>query len=256
MSVSDEELMAYVDGELDAGRRVAVEREIAANSGLAVRVAAQQALRERLHRALDSTLNEPVPKRLSEAVRGSSVVDFRGASSRKRQRQLVMTYWLAAAASLVLGVLIGPWIPRLSGEQPDIVTRGSSLVADGTLAEALSQRLASEQSPSERVRLVMSFVSDSGEYCRTFVANRQEDSTTGIACLKSDAWRIRALDTAAAAAGEHGIYRQAATPLSPLILQAIESSMVGQPLDADGEAAARNKGWRRPAMAQTDQPKR
>lgn len=246
MNLSDEELMAYVDGELDAGRRAAVEAAIAADPELAQRIAGHRALRDRLQSAFGGTLDEPVPARLANAVRGLQAVSLQAARSRKRQRQLMATYWLAAAASLVLGVLVGPWIPRLAGEEPDIHAHGAGLAASGNLAKALTGQLASEQSPSDPIRIAVSFVADSGEYCRAFVTRREDGSIAGIACRAGNVWRIRALDAATGAQGESGDYRQAGTSLSPLMLQAIESSMVGQPLDAPGEAAARRSDWRMP----------
>jgi hypothetical protein len=249
MNPSDEELLAYVDGELDAAKRAALEGEIAADPELATRIAGQRALRERLQRAFGGTLEEPVPPRLVDAARGFSVADIRAARTRKRQRQLLATYWLAAAASLVLGILISPWIPRLAGEEPDIRAGGGSLAASGDLAKALTSQLASEQSPSDRIRLAVSFAANSGEYCRAFVVRREDSSMSGVACREQDVWRIRSLDSAANAPGQYGSYRQAATPLSPLILQAIESSMVGQPLDSPGEMAARSSDWKMPVTA-------
>ena len=52
MTVTDEELMAYVDGELDAARLESLRLEIAASADLSRRVAEQRALRNRLLPAL------------------------------------------------------------------------------------------------------------------------------------------------------------------------------------------------------------
>lgn len=73
MNVTDELLMAHVDGELDAEARVAVEAAIAADPELQRRVARQQALRDKLRASFDSVLAEPVPERLIEAARSAPV---------------------------------------------------------------------------------------------------------------------------------------------------------------------------------------
>ena len=83
MTVSDEELMAYVDGELDAARLESLRLEIAASADLSRRVAEQRALRDRLHRAFDPALHEPVPARLTEQTVRARVVEF-GLSTRRR----------------------------------------------------------------------------------------------------------------------------------------------------------------------------
>jgi hypothetical protein len=41
-----------------------------------------------------------------------------------------------------------------------------------------------------------------------------------------------------------GGYRQAGSALPPAVLDAIDERIAGAPLDAAGEQAARNKGWR------------
>src|SRR5207253_696626 len=63
MSYSEETLMAYADGELDPAARAALEAAMAADPGLAQRVARHQALRARLRAALDPVLDEPLPQR-------------------------------------------------------------------------------------------------------------------------------------------------------------------------------------------------
>jgi len=243
MSISDEELMAYVDGELAVGRRAAIEAAAAADPKLAQRIVRHWAMRDQLRRAFDVVLDEPVPERLVVATRGLPVSRIPDAGTRRRQPRPVAWYWLAAAASLVLGVLVGPWIPRLAGGGPDFVAQGAVLAASGDLATALTDQLAAGQSPTDRIRLLVSYVANSGEYCRAFVAHREDSSIAGIACRDGGAWRIRSLDSGPNAHGEVGDYRQAATSLSPLILQAIEAGMVGQPLDAAGEARARRRDW-------------
>lgn len=59
-TVSDYELHAYVDGELDAQRRLEVEAWLAANPQAAARVRAYRDIRERLHARFDALLAEPV----------------------------------------------------------------------------------------------------------------------------------------------------------------------------------------------------
>src|SRR5205807_1410782 len=52
--------------------RAALEAAMAADPGLAQRVARHQALRARLRAALDPVLDEPLPQRLLESVRGAA----------------------------------------------------------------------------------------------------------------------------------------------------------------------------------------
>jgi len=62
--MTDDDLHAFVDGVLDAGRRPAVERHLAAHPEAAARVAAWQAVGASLRKATAWKTREPVPARL------------------------------------------------------------------------------------------------------------------------------------------------------------------------------------------------
>jgi hypothetical protein len=246
MTVTDEELMAYVDGELDAARCESLRQAIAASADLSRRVAEQQALRDRLSRAFDPALDEPVPSRLTRLVSRARVVDFASAA-RPRPSRNVWLSGLALAAGIVLGIALGPALLQLSGERPDIVASGADVAAGGALADALSRQLASEQSASDPIRLGVSFRATSGAYCRTFISRRGDGALAGMACRQGAAWRIEALQFVSIVSGDANRYRQAATSLPPLILRAAEESMACDALDAVGEAEARDQNWKTPA---------
>jgi len=246
MTVTDEELMAYVDGELDAARSESLRQEISASAELTRRVAGQQALRDRLRNAFDRTLEEPVPPRLTDLASHDRVIDL-ASFARRRPPRTVWLSGLALAAGIVLGIALGPALVKLAREQPDVIANGANVAAGGALADALSRRLASEQSASNPIRLGVSFVANSGEYCRTFVSQHGDDALAGMACRQGAEWRIDALQSVPIAAGDSAGYRQAATSLPPLVRQTAEASMAGDPLDARGEAAARDRQWVSPA---------
>ena len=72
MTLSDEMLMAYADGELDATERAEVEAAMALDPDIARRVQEHQALRKQLGGTYDRVLLETVPDRLIVAARGVS----------------------------------------------------------------------------------------------------------------------------------------------------------------------------------------
>ncbi|MDH3714428.1 MAG: anti-sigma factor [Gammaproteobacteria bacterium] len=61
LSISAEELQAYVDGELESGRRDAVAAAAAADTALAKRIKQYWIINERLHGRYDVMLADPVP---------------------------------------------------------------------------------------------------------------------------------------------------------------------------------------------------
>ena len=244
MTPSEETLMAYVDGELDERTRVEVEAAMLANPDIATRVARHQALRKRVRLAFDTVIEEPVPDRLLSAARGNAAAPRTSnviALRRKEARKWSWPEWGSMAACLAAGAILSVLLVRHSGDGP-ITSRDGGLLASGVLAQALSGQLASSQ-PGP-VQIGVSFRDKSGNYCRTFTL-RAASALAGLACHNDDRWRLEVLARSAAGAGSGTAqYRQAASSLPKPILQAVEDRIAGEPLDARGEAAAKDNGWK------------
>jgi anti-sigma factor RsiW len=99
--ISDDDLMAYADGQLAHERREAVEQALAREPALGVRVASIREQNAALRDAFDPWLAEAIPPRLVAAAEG-----------RAGGGRLLRTWpALAAAATLVLGIAVG-WFGR------------------------------------------------------------------------------------------------------------------------------------------------
>ena len=99
--ISDDDLMAYADGQLAHERREAVEQALARDPALGVRVASIREQNAALRDAFDPWLAEAIPPRLIAAAEG-----------RAGGGRLLRTWpALAAAATLVLGIAVG-WFGR------------------------------------------------------------------------------------------------------------------------------------------------
>jgi hypothetical protein len=260
MSVSEEMLMAYADGEYDAPERLAersaIEAAVRSDPELAKRVEQHQALRRRVGALYAEVLDEPVPERLIAAVRGTrgaqpqaGIVDLgrartarqRGAADAVRRVGRVIPRWAALAASLMVGLVAGylAWSPRESGL---IMAAGGQLTARSSLERALTSRIAGQQATVDSVHVGLSFKSKSGAYCRTF-ALQQTESLSGLACRHGDRWRIEALARTSVAPGLSAAYRPAGSELPDAVRVVVEAQMAGEPLDAQGEALAQQHDW-------------
>ena len=143
MNITDEVLMAYADGELDAAARSEVERAIAANSELAKQVDRHRTLRAQLSNAFDSVLDEPIPDHLKAAVSGqqpsASVTDLTQARAAKSAVQLARRWspanWMSIAASVTLGILLGHFVPS--------ERHSDSIVANAALERCCMERRVS-----------------------------------------------------------------------------------------------------------------
>ncbi len=275
MTISEETLMAFADGELDDAARQAVEAAMREDAELQKRVARHRALRKRLQAAFADQLSEPVPPRLQSVVRAaaaaaaaadrtSNVVDLRearaagarAAQARESSRPagslkaVPRASWLplgSVAAGVLLGLGIGYGLWKQGGAAFE---RGSGgLVANAQLAAALSSQLSTEQSAASAVHIGVSYVAMSGEYCRTFTLRDAPAARgvpavgvlSGVACREREHWQIHALAQGAAQSGAD--YRTAASGVSPVILKLVEDEIRGEPLDAAGESNARGRGW-------------
>src|SRR6185503_3666144 len=145
VTLDDEILMAYADGELDPAQRAEIAAAIETDPALAARVEKHSALRAEVAGAFATVLNQPVPERLhaaatvdatpAERVRGN-VVPFPSRGTRAPATPWRAREWFAMAASLVLGVLIS-W-RAFSPVSSDVITASNgALVARGALATAL-----------------------------------------------------------------------------------------------------------------------
>ncbi|MDB6086933.1 MAG: hypothetical protein JWN43_4814, partial [Gammaproteobacteria bacterium] len=230
MIISDETLMAFADGELDAATCAVVEAAMRDDPDLERRVAHHRALRAQLQRAYAAELDEAPPARLVAAARGTSRPSRRSAPMRWQPMA-------AMAASLLVGVGVGFFVQRQAGSP--IVENAGGLVARGVLDKALSNQLGSERMPGAPVQIGLSFVAKSGDYCRTFTLSAAA-SPAGVACRHGQEWQIRVV--AQTSDGETGgesaaTYRPAGSALSPVILDAVQLQISGEPLDRNGELA-------------------
>jgi hypothetical protein len=231
MSVDDEKLMAFADGELSGAERAEVEAALAEDARLRERLAAHQLLQTRLSAAFDGALSEPVPVSLLAAAEKPRTAEVVNLTERGAARWSVRE-WGAMAASVVLGLFVGVGVMNTQAQL--IAPSESGLIARGALAHALDTQLASDGAGA--VRIGLSFRDTDGRYCRTF--DLTEGGTAGLACREGEAWNV-AMTAAGAGGGE---VRQAAA--SAQILGAVDAMIAGEPLDARSEAAARDLEWR------------
>jgi hypothetical protein len=250
MTVSDETLMAYADGEVDAATRAIVEAAMRDDPEVRRRVAHHQALREAVKGAFAAVIDEPVPRRLIAAARGApagNVVDLAGvrnAAAVKAPRRGLSWQPAAMAASLLLGLALG--YAGWHGSNT-LVTVGANgeLVAGAGLAEALSSQLSADRPPGTAATTGLSFRTKTGDYCRTFALTATH-ANSGLACREGGSWKVKVLAQSPETTANSSGFRPAASADSAAVRAAVEESIEGEPLDQAGELAARRGNWSRP----------
>lgn len=238
MRPSAEELAAFADGELTGETLTRVAAAVEGDPELAAEVAAHRSLKARLANHFAPIAAEPVPDRLKAIVaRGgadATIIDFAAAADRRKApsalRPRNWTRWAtvtgAMAAALLLAVVLQNPFGQPSG------------YADEAVRLALDTQISGQPAGETPVRVVMSFRNSRGEFCRGFAGADQ----SGIACRDQTGWRLErqfpGLQTQTTA------YRQAGSA-SEELMTAMQDLAAGPALDADAEAAARARDWRR-----------
>jgi hypothetical protein len=254
MSIPEETLMAYVDGELDSAARTQVEAAMRDDTQIEKRVAQQRKLKARIQQAYAADLIEAVPERLVAAAQGrgpaggAHVPDLGRARTAMASKSLPLRWrqqrWrplASMAASLLIGIGVG-FLAWRHSDSNMIQNAHGALVAGGPLAQVLSSQLAGDRSPTSAVEIGLSFLAKSGDYCRTFTIVGNE-SSAGLACRHAQRWEVRALARSGAVQDNGLDYRTASSSLPPAIATAVGEEISGEPLDRTGEIAARKEGW-------------
>jgi hypothetical protein len=240
MTFSDEDLMAFADGELDEIKRKQIEDAINRDPEIARRVASHRDLKNAVHKSFEPVLEQPVPDRLITAARAaaksapreskSNVVPLRGRGAPAHQRPR----WFALAASFILGALALQLVTYLRNK-PET---DAQIIGSGALQRALSTQLASDQTNSP-VQIGITFLSKSGEYCRTF----RLQELGGLACNETGSWKLMVMARLANTSAGNAGYRPAGSDTPPAIIQAVNDTVSGEPLDSKTEAEARAQKW-------------
>ena len=241
MRFSDEMLMAYADGELDLVASAEIEAAMAKDPAVARAVERHRKLAGKVRVAYDGVLKEPVPAELAALVADpgdARVVELAAARGARRIAvgRWQLPAWTAMAASVLLGLFVGLLLFR--GSSAPYEETGRGLIARGELADGLATELASAPGRSG-VHIGVSFRSRGGEFCRSFTYEH-EAPLAGLACHMGEDWKIRVLTEAPASSGE--LRTAASMPMA--VLQAVDASIAGEPLDAAAEEKARAAGWR------------
>jgi len=229
MSVTEEQLAAFADGELHGEELEAVAAAVEADPVLADKVEKHRALRAALGAHFAPILDQEVPDRLAGMLQqDDNVVRLeRPAEAKPVLRSLPRWGWVVGPA-LAATLAIAVFIPRGS-EMPEGY-------AGSELAEVLDSQLVAEQGDSTATRIMLSFQREGGDYCRAFASAQ----VSGIACRDDTGW---ALVTEMGGQTTQGTEFQQAGNIQAELLAAAQEMAEGGALDAASERAAMEAGW-------------
>lgn len=232
MTITPEDIAAFANGELSDEREEEIAAAVAADPALARQVNQHKALKAMLAEHYAPVLDQPVPDRLTAMLARSQqaeVADLAAARERRETRRRLPHWGWIAGPALAASLALALFLPGTNDE--------TEIYADKQLAAVLEDTLVVSQLPAEETRVLLSFRTEEGRYCRAFSGS----AGGGIACRDDEGWRLEVLEE-----GSEGVttdYRMAGAGDGELLALAQEMAS-GTALDADGERAARAQGWR------------
>lgn len=232
MTITPEDIAAFADGELSGEREAQVAAAVKADPQLAQQVERHKALKATLASHYAPVLDQPVPDRLAAMLAEpyqAEVVDFAAAREKRESRRRLPHWGWIAGPALAASLALAVFLPRQGGEAPTY--------ADTQLAAVLDHRLVAGQPQAEETRVLLSFRSEEGRYCRAFSGS----AGGGIACHDDEGWKLEAVGKGSEGASTD--YRMAGAGDAEILALA-QDMAAGPALDAEAEKAARAQGWR------------
>ena len=249
-TINDALLSAYLDSELSAAELTSVESALASQPVVAKRLATLKLVNELAKSHARSIDTFPLPVRarelLEEAARNgllpkqpaspaSAASEVPAASNvTPLHRRFKISTLLPLAAALVLAVglvSLNDW--RVTGNSLPLAAHGEQLhsVPSGSTFEADGFSLTPQ----------FSFISRDQQACRIYRLDEAAVSTTQIACLQAEGWRVLQKFPAVAASDSQRYLP--ATNGDGALEASLDTLMQGAPLDREQEQAMLDNNW-------------
>jgi hypothetical protein len=232
-SWNDEQVRAFVDGQLDAASAARLASQVQQDLALAERVARQRALRRQ-------GVKEPAAQPAAPAPAATEPVAMQpapAAQGGKARSAPSLVWWSVTLAAVVIAALAGWSVPRESDQT--FIPDANGLAAGGRLAKALDERISAEGSKEGGVLVSLSFRAGDGRYCRTFSLDTGID---GLACRNGRTWQVESIGRPPQDA-QAGPYREASSELSPSVIAALSRWQAGNALTPEEERRVRDNDW-------------
>ena len=247
-SWTDEQLSAFLDGELSAQDIEALARQLESDAALAARI-------ERLGAAnkvyvdvvsqIDSTPMAPGLKAAMAAPPAAKVFAFR-----PRSFIAFVAEHRAIAASIVGAVAVwGVMSSTSMSASMDPFAPGPDglVMASSQLHEVLESAPTGQASAVGEAMAVprLTFASVDGAFCRQYEVMTHDSTSAAIACREDRGWRTRLV--AYGLPRPSGEFQTASAARSPALEAFLDEHATGAPMNAEAEAALLKSRWEKGA---------
>jgi hypothetical protein len=240
MTISDEILNAFIDGELSTIEMNIVRDAIAKDESVAERMDTLASLNSLVH-ASESVIDTlPLSKGLEEVRKKLAAAAGAGHSGnvisfpwwRKVQAAVTMPTAIAASVAAVFGFFMNVDSGSGAAALPDWTA-----INDGLSQQRSGEVITTKSGASFEARLT--FLNHEGEYCRQFyVKPMNAPALQSIACRVGDDWNLRA----AIPAGDQGSYVTASS--SRALDDILDTMMQGNSVSPAQEKTVIDSHWK------------
>jgi len=260
MKFTEEQLSAYLDGELPDKLMVAIKKAIIEDPKIAKRLSVLDMANQSVKAAYGDIADEPIPTEILALLDENAAATKTHASDnvvpfKARLAAVSVSKWampIAATLAMMMGVSVG----RSTLLAPD---GGGVLYAQltGTITTSspLYEVLESEPSAVEvrfdngadngasiAIKPTLTFQTADGQYCREFQAQSEVSALRGVACRDETAWTILTLNQAEKYGGDG--YKTASGASGAIVDQVIDAIISGDPLSSEDENTLIARGWK------------
>ncbi len=241
---SDEQLNAFIDGELSAEDNAELAEALVEDETLASRLEQLQGADLSFCQSLSAIDQKPLPDRIEQLLQSAEQAPGDETPIAANDN----SPWRAVAASIALvvafaaGGLLNPFGQANDAGQTSLAAL-SSQSEIATLLETGESGVSNTLNDGRQVELRLSFVSNSALPCREFRLGNSSSATQAVACRTEDgSWNTVLAAEAAPFAAQTGGYRTA-TDSDDAFGSAVGNLMQGDSLGADQESALISRGW-------------
>lgn len=246
-SWSDEQLSAFLDGELPEREMEALSRAIAEDRDLSLRVERLRSANAAYVDAIGEIDRAPLSAGLRVAVESppaAQVIAFR-----PRKLAGFIAEHRAIAASLVCAAAVwGVMSVAAPGAAPDPFAPGpNGVILAGSPLHRLLESAPTGQAitagpATAAVRLT--FAANDGTFCRQVEVATDDSVSAAIACREDQTWRAQV--AAYGLAKSAGDFQTASASRAPSLEAFLDERLSGAPMSAEEEAQLLSSGWARP----------
>ena len=247
MTYTDEQLSAYIDGELSDTEARTLEAELMANPAVKDRLQMLSQANQFFKSGVSALDDELMPESvLSLLETETQALD--NVITLKKPNRVNRRWWtgqIAAAAALMVGIGIGGALHDNTSPQATVLMAGP-IARNTPIDMALTQQISGASiSIDDDISLkpILTFEDERGVHCREFELQTQEATNRALACREQSGWSVLLIASTQPENADGG-YSTASSDVMPTFDAFVDSMIKSSPLSADQERGVIASKWR------------